>query len=302
MSYLCKIGKNYKRLNMILVTTATGHLGTATIDQLLSKNVPASEIAGLVRDEKKAADLVARGISLRKGDYHDAASLQAAFQGIDTLVFISSGSIHDRVAQHRNVVDAAKAAGVKSIIYTSVLKASENLKFIPAIDHYHTENFLKESGIAYTFFRNTFYIEVLPGLLGGALQNGQWYYAAGNGKANFAARADMAEAIANVAIAPAAHANKIYEIAGNHSYTFHQIADVISRVTGKTIQYIPVSADALKEGMKQAGVPEAYIPMYASIADGISAGDLDSEDATLEKLLQRKPATLEAYLPKVLGV
>lgn len=286
---------------MILVTAATGHLGTATIDQLLSKNVPASQIAGLVRDEKKAEGLAAKGISLRKGDYHDAASLQTAFQGIDTLVFISSGNIHDRVAQHRNVVDAAKAAGVKNIIYTSVLKASANLKFTAGIDHYHTENFLKESGIAYTSFRNTFYIEVLPGLLGGALQNGQWYYAAGNGKANFAARADMAEAIANVAIAPAAHANKIYEIAGNRSYTFHEIADVLSKVTGKTIQYIPVSLDALKEGMKQAGVPEAYIPMYASIADGISIGELDSDDNALEKLLQRKPVTLEEYLPKVLG-
>jgi NAD(P)H dehydrogenase (quinone) len=286
---------------MILVTAATGHLGTATIDYLLKKNVPASQIAGLVRDEKKAEGLSAKGISLRKGDYHDAASLQTAFQGIDTLVFISSGSIHDRVAQHKNVVDAAKANGVKNVIYTSVLKASESLKFLPAIDHYHTETFLKESGIAYTVFRNTFYIEVLPMLLGGALENGQWYYAAGNAKANFAARTDMAEALANVAASPASHANKIYEIAGNQSYTFHEIADVLSQVTGKTIMYIPIPLEALKEGMKQAGVPEAYIPMYASIAEGISVGDLDSKDAALQKLLQRKPVDLKEYLPKVLS-
>jgi NAD(P)H dehydrogenase (quinone) len=286
---------------MILVTAATGHLGTATIDYLLKKNVPASQIAGLVRDEKKAEGLSAKGISLRKGDYHDAASLQTAFQGIDTLVFISSGSIHDRVAQHKNVVDAAKANGVKNVIYTSVLKASESLKFLPAIDHYHTETFLKESGIAYTVFRNTFYIEVLPMLLGGALENGQWYYSAGNAKANFAARTDMAEALANVAASPASHANKIYEIAGNQSYTFHEIADVLSQVTGKTIMYIPIPLEALKEGMKQAGVPEAYIPMYASIAEGISVGDLDSKDAALEKLLQRKPVDLKEYLPKVLS-
>lgn len=286
---------------MILVTAASGQLGTTTIDHLLSKKVPASQIAGLVRDEKKAEGLAAKGISLRKGDYHDTASMQAAFKGIDTLVFISSGDIHDRVAQHRNVVDAAIAAGVKHIVYTSVLKASDNLKFTAGIDHYHTETFLKESGIAYTSLRNTFYIEVLPGLLGGALKTGQWYYAAGDGKANFAARADMAEAIANVAISSAAHANKIYEIAGNRSYTFPEIADVLNRVTGKTIQYIPVSIDELKEGMKQAGVPEAYIPMYASIADAFRVGELDSDDTSLEKLLQREPVSLEAYLPKVLN-
>jgi len=286
---------------MILVTAGTGHLGTATIDYLLKKNVPASQIASLVRDEKKATGLSAKGIALRKGDYFDAASLQKAFKGIDTLVFVSSGSIEDRVSQHRNVVNAAKTAGVKHIIYTSVLKASETLKFLPAIDHYHTETFLKESGIPYTIFRNTFYVEVLPMLFGGALESGQWYYAAGNAKANFAARADMAEAIANVAVAPAAHANKIYEIAGNQSYTFHEIAGVVSKAVGKTVSYIPIPINALKDGMKQAGVPEDHIPMYASIADAISAGEMDSDDRSLEKLLQRKPVTLEEYLPQLLS-
>jgi NAD(P)H dehydrogenase (quinone) len=285
---------------MILVTAATGHLGTATIDFLLKKNVPASQIAGLVRDDKKAAALSAKGITLRKGDYHDAASLQQAFKGIDTLVFISSGDIHDRVNQHRNVVNAARASGVKHIIYTSVLKASETLKFTAGIDHYHTETFLKESGIPYTFFRHTFYIEVLPMLFGGALESGQWYYAADNAKVNFAARTDMAEGIANVTIAPAQHANKIYEIAGNQSYTFNEIAGVLSKTVGKTVSYIPIPVEALREGMKQAGVPEAYIPMYASIAEAIVAGELDIKDNSLEKLLQRKPVTLEEYLPQLL--
>jgi NAD(P)H dehydrogenase (quinone) len=286
---------------MILVTAATGHLGTATIDYLLKKNIPASQIAGLVRDEQKAAALSAKGIALRKGDYFDAAALEKAFQGIDTLVFISSGSIENRVNQHRNVVNAAKASGVKHIIYTSVLKASETLKFTAGIDHYHTETFLKEAGIPYTFFRNTFYMEVLPMFLGGALKSGQWYYAADNAKVNVVARVDIAEAIANVAIAPATHANKIYEIAGNQSYSFNEIAGVVSKIVGKTISYIPVPLEALKEGMKQAGVPEAHIPMYASIAEAISAGELDSDDRSLEKLLQRKPVDLNEYLPKLLS-
>jgi NAD(P)H dehydrogenase (quinone) len=286
---------------MILVTAATGHLGTAIIDSLLKKNVPASQVAGLVRDPKKAAGLSAKGIATWTGDYFDPASLETAFQGIDTLVFISSGSLEDRVAQHRNVVNAAKTAGVKHIIYTSVLKATDTLKFFPGIDHYHTEALLKASGIAYTVFRNTFYVEVLPMLLHGALESGQWYYAAGDAKANFAARTDMAEAIANVAADPAPHANKIYEITSNQSYTFHEIAGIVSKATGKAFSYIPVPLQALKDGMKQAGVPESHIPMYASIAEGISVGEMDAVDGSLEKLLERKPVDLKEYLPKLLS-
>jgi NAD(P)H dehydrogenase (quinone) len=285
---------------MILITAATGHLGNATIDFLLTKT-PASQIAALVRDEQKAAGLSAKGIALRKGDYYDIQSLQKAFQGIDTLVFISSGDIQNRVQQHENVVNAAKSAGVKHIIYTSVVKATATLKFTAGIDHWHTETMLKQSGIPYTVFRNTFYAEVLPLFFGGALQTGQWYYAAGDAKANFASRLEMAEAIANVAANPAPHANKIYEITSGRSYSFHEIAGIVSQATGKQVAYIPIPVEALKEGMKQAGVPESHIPMLATIADSISAGELDVTEDSLEKLLQRKPVDLKDYLPKLLN-
>ena len=285
---------------MILITAATGHLGNATIDFLLKKT-PASQIAALVRDEQKAAGLSAKGIALRKGDYFDAQSLQKAFQGIDTLVFISSGDLQNRVQQHENVVNAAKAAGVKHIIYTSVLKATATLKFTEGIDHWHTEAMLKQSGITYTVLRHTFYAEVLPLFFGGALQSGQWYYAAGDAKVNFASRADMAEAIANVAAKPAPHANKIYEITSGRSYTFQEIAGIVSQATGKQVAYIPIPVDALKEGMKQAGVPESHIPMLTNIANSISAGELDAVYDSLEKLLQRKPVDLKDYLPKLLN-
>jgi NAD(P)H dehydrogenase (quinone) len=286
---------------MILVTTATGHLGSATIDFLLKKNTPASQIVGLVRNTQKAQSLLQKGITVRQGDYFDYASLEGAFQGIDTLVLISSGTTDNRIEQHTNVIDAAKAAGVKHIIYTSVLKADPDMKFTAGVDHYHTEEALKQSGLSYTILRNTFYTDILPAFMGNAFQTGQWYYAAGNAKANFASRTDMAEALANVALQPSQHVNTVYEITSAQAYTFDEITQVVNKATGKTVNYIPVPLEALKEGMKQAGLSEHDVHLYAGVADAIGAGEFDVTDPSLEKILQRKPADLKDYLPQLLN-
>jgi Predicted nucleoside-diphosphate-sugar epimerases len=279
---------------MILITTASGHLGSAIIDFLLQKNTPASAIAGLARQPEKVKQ---KNIVIRKGDYLDYASLQNAFQGVDTLIFISSGSLPKRIEQHQNVVNAAKAAGVQHIIYTSVVKPSPNMKFIPGRDHFHTEEAIKKSGIAYTFMRNTFYADLLPAFVGGALQTGDWYYAAGDAKANFATRSDMAEAIANVALHTDEHRNAVYEITSNKAYTFHEIAQALNKATGKTVKYVPIPLSAMKDGMKQAGLPDADIALYTSVAESINEGELDITDKSLERLLQRKPVDLIDYLP-----
>ena len=285
---------------MILVTCATGHLGKATIDFLLKK-VPAGSVAALVRDLSKAEELKSQGITLRMGDYSDPASLASAFRGVETLLLISSGTLEGRVQQHINAIDAAKANGVKHIIYTSVLRSNPNTKFTVGVDHYHTEEYLKKSGIAYTFFRNTFYTEVLPMFLGDALASGNWYYAAGQAKANFASRTDMAEGLANVLAEPGKHVNKTYEITGSKAYSFSEIAAVAGGLAGKPVNYIPVSLDDLKEGMKKAGVPEMYIPLMVSVADMFSAGEMDVTDPALEQLLGRKPEEIGAALGKVLA-
>lgn len=285
---------------MILVTCATGHLGKATIDFLLKK-VPAGSVAALVRDLSKAEELKSQGITLRMGDYSDPASLASAFRGVETLLLISSGTLEGRVQQHINAIDAAKANGVQHIIYTSVLRSNPDTKFTVGVDHYHTEEYLKKSGIAYTFFRNTFYTEVLPMFLGDALASGNWYYAAGQAKANFASRTDMAEGLANVLAEPGKHVNKTYEITGSKAYSFSEIAAVAGGLAGKPVNYIPVSLDDLKEGMKKAGVPEMYIPMMVSVADMFSAGEMDVTDPALEQLLGRKPEEIGAALGKVLA-
>lgn len=282
---------------MILVTCATGHLGKATIDFLLKK-VPAGSVAAMVRDLSKAEDLKSPGVTIKTGDYSDPASLATAFKGVETLLLISSGSLENRVQQHINAIDAAKANGVKQVIYTSVLRSNPDTKFTVGADHYHTEEYLKKSGIQYTLFRNTYYTEVLPMFLGDALASGNWYYAAGQAKANFVSRKDMAEALANVLAEPGKHVNKTYEIAGNKTYSFSEIAGIVSEFTGKPVNYIPISLDDMKEGMKKAGVPEMYIPVMASVADSIAVGEFDVVDQTLEQLLGRKPEELGVTLRK----
>ncbi len=279
---------------MILVTAATGHLGKGVIDFLL-KAVPAHQIVALVRDSAKAEELTAKGIAIRKGDYFDAASLVKAFDGIDTLLLISSGSLENRVGQHVNAINAAKEAGVKHLVYTSALKTSYQTKFIPSVDHIRTEEYLKSSGISYTIFRNTFYAEVVPMLVGNALETGQWPYPAGESKANFVLRADIAEALANVLMAPEKHLNQTYEITSAKSYSFAELAEQLSDVTGKTITYTAISTESFKAGLVQAGVPEAFIPMSVSISEALKDGEMDVTDAALEQLLGRKPTALSLF-------
>lgn len=286
---------------MILVTCATGHLGKATIDFLVKK-VPAGSVAAMVRDLAKAEPLKAQGVTLKTGDYSDPASLTSAFKGVETLLLISSGTMDNRVQQHINAINAAKENGVKHIVYTSVLQSNDKTKFTVGTDHYHTEEYLKQSGVPYTLFRNTFYAEVLPVLLGDALTSGNWYYAAGQAKANFASRTDMAEALANVLADPGKHQHKTYEITAGKTYSFSEIAGVLSGIAGKPVTYIPITLEDLKDGMRKASVPEPYIPLMASVADAIASDEFDVVDPALEQLLGRRPADVKEALRKILAV
>lgn len=285
----------------ILITGATGNLGRATID-FLSEKTDVANISALVRNLDKADHLKAKGVQLRTGDYENPVSFIHSFDGIDVLLLISTSAMENRFEQHRNVIDAAKKSGVKHIVYTSVLKASADSTFGPGIDHYQTEQYLEGHHINYPIFRNAFYTEIVPMLMGDALQSGNWYYLAGKAKINFASRIDIAEALANVLANPAGHINKIYEIASDKSYTFSEIAAVASEVSGKEIVYIPIPLEAMKDGMRQSGMPEPVISLIASGADAIAKSELDITDNMLESILQRKPAGLQDSLLKLLTI
>jgi NAD(P)H dehydrogenase (quinone) len=286
---------------MILVTGATGHLGKATVDFLLKKTAP-SNIAVLVRDSTKAADFRAKGVEVRQGDYSDYDSLVKAFTGVDKLYFVSGTDLANRSKQHENVVNAAKAAGVKHVVYTSFQRKNETetspIAFV-AKSHLDTEKLLKVADLPYTILKHAVYMDMLPIFIGDqVLETGVIFQPAGDGKASFALRADMAAAAANI-LTSEGHENKTYDISGKTAYSFGDIAQIISRITGKQITYVSPSLEEFQQALTKVGVPAEYIGLFAGFSEGIKQGEFDLTDATLERLLDRKPATLEEYLNSV---
>lgn len=284
---------------MILVTGATGNLGKATVEFLVKK-VPANQVAVLVRDEEKAADLKALGVNLRVGDYHDKDSLVKAFTGIEKVLLISSNDFNDRLGQQKRAVDAAKEAGVKHILYTGVsMQNIENsaLKQIMG-DHYDTEKHILESGLDYTFLRDNLYADVIPMFIGEHVFETGINFPAGDGKVPFSLRTEMAEAFANV-LSSEGHENKIYEISNGKSYSFNDVAEALSAHSGKTVTYNSPSAADFSKALSEAGVPEAMIGFSLAFATGTKDGDFDIPNNHLEQLLGRKPSSLNEAIGQI---
>ncbi len=284
---------------MILITGSNGNLGQLTIQFLRKKN-PALKIAGLVRESSKGKALQENGVELRVGAYGDRASLVRAFKGIETLLFISSSELTNRIAAHQNVIAAAKEAGVKHLVYTSLVQADKLLSPLAA-DHLETEKQIIQSGIPYTFFRNTFYAEFIPMFIGKAHETGEWFFPGDQAKVNFALRSEMAEAIANVLENPAAHRNTVYEITSGNSYSLSEIADIMGEISGKEVRYTHVPVNVFKEQLTKAGLPAEMIEMTTIIGESFVNGALSHSDDTLEKLLGRKPIGTREFLNQYLS-
>lgn len=286
---------------MIFITGATGHFGKATIDFLLGKGIPANTIAALVRDPEKATDLIGKGINTRAGDYTDYSSLVAAFTGVDKLLLISGSDIVNRLQQHKNVVNAAKEAGVKHLIYTSFVRKNDTETSPIAVlakSHIETERFIKASGIPFTILKNSLYADVLPMFLGDKVLETGVYLPAGNGKAAFTTRLDMAEAAAAV-LTGTGHENKEYIIAGNSNYSLNDVAVFLSELTGKDVAYTSPAADVYTHTLVNDGVPLEYAGMFAGFGAAIEQGEFETSASELEVLLKRKPTTLKEYLQSV---
>lgn len=285
----------------ILVTGATGNFGRLTIDFLLNKGIAANIISALVRDEAKASDLKQKGINLKIGDYDNYDSLLAAFQGIDKLLLVSGTDLANRSKQQLNAVKAAKEAGVKHILYTSFERKNEGenspIAFL-AHSHIDTDNAIKATGINYTIFRNNLYLDVLPMFLGEKVLEQGIFFPAGEGKAAYASRNDLAESVANVLIS-SEHENKEYAMNNVENYSMQNIADTLSEITNSTVSYTSPSAEVYSDVLTKAEVPGEYIGMFVGFAEAIKQGEFKAEASDLEKLLDRKPTTLADFLKEV---
>ncbi|EGT0640099.1 SDR family oxidoreductase [Citrobacter werkmanii] len=274
---------------MIAITGATGQLGQHVIESLL-KTVPASQIVAIVRNPSKATALSQQGITVRQADYSDEAALTAALQGIDKLLLISSSEVGQRAPQHRNVINAAKAAHVKFIAYTSLLHADTSPLGL-ADEHVATEKMLAESGIAYALLRNGWYTENYLASAPAALEHGVFIGAAGEGKIASATRADYAAAAARV-ISEDGHSGKTYELAGDAGWTLSQLAAELAKQSGKKVGYQNLSEADFAAALKNFGLPAGLADMLADSDVGASKGGLFDDSHTLSKLIGRPTTSL----------
>lgn len=292
---------------MILVTGATGQFGSKAIDHLLKKGSKSSEISALVRDVEKAKSLADKGIELRVGDYNDPDSLVHAFTGIDKLLLVSSNDrqgFENRAKQHINVINAAKQAQVKHIIYTSfVRKPHFEDSAIAAFQesHVQTEEALKQSGIDYTILQNGIYLEMIPIFAGDKVaETGTILLPAQAGKASFVLREELADAAAHIVLT-GSHQNKVYQLTNSESVSFGQIADALAVALGKEVKYSSPGTDEFEAILTKFGVPALYIGMFTMWGSALAQGTMDVEDPTLQQILGRKPTSMVQFINQVFG-
>ncbi|WJD50731.1 SDR family oxidoreductase [Enterobacter sp. PGRG2] len=282
---------------MIAITGATGQLGQLAV-AALQKTVPASQIVAIVRNPAKADALAQQGVVVRQADYGDEAALTRALEGVEKLLLISSSEVGQRTAQHRNVINAAKAAGVSFIAYTSLLHADTSPLGLAA-EHIETEKLLAASGIPYALLRNGWYSENYLASAPPALAHGVFIGAAGDGKIASATREDYAAAAAKV-VSEDGHAGKVYELAGDQAWTLSELAAELSKQSGKNVVYQNLSEADYAAALRGVGLPDAFASLLANSDTGASKGGLFDDSHTLSKLIGRPTTPIADSIKAIL--
>ncbi len=282
-------------MSRILVTGATGNLGSKTIEHLLNRR-PASDLVALARDPEKAAHLKSKGVEVREGDYADQPSLLRAFQGVEKVLMISTHAFTDRETEHANVIRAATEAGVKHVVYNPVIQktgSSFDLVRVTRPDSYTVDR-LKLSGLNYTILAQPPFLESLEFILGADVVTTGVRVPAGEGKAAAAFRDDLAEAQAVVLTSPG-HENKSYDLTGEPAVSFSEIAQILSNRSGRKIQYTPLSDAEYLEMKVASGLPQPVAEFALGWAKGVTTGQWDDETGDLERLIGHKPLTAAEF-------
>ncbi len=279
------------------VTGASGQIGRLVLDAML-KQVPAGDIAALVRDTGKLASYAAKGVDVRAADYDAPETLAPALRGVDRLLLISGSALGQRPRQHQAVIDAAKDAGVGYIAYTSILHADVTpIKL--GEEHRATEASLKASGLSYDLLRNGWYNENYVGSLAAQIAAGEILGAAGDGKIHSASRADFAAAAAEVL--RNGKGGDIYELAGDSGWTMAEFAAEVSRQSGQKVTYRNLSEAELAKVFEGIGLPDFIAAIVANSNFSTSLGALEDSGGTLSRLIGRPTTPIDQTIAKALG-
>ncbi|MFD7918138.1 NmrA family NAD(P)-binding protein [Streptomyces sp. NPDC059740] len=281
-----------------VVTAASGQLGRLTVEALLARGVPASDIVATSRDVTRIKDFADRGVVVRRADFAEPDSLPAAFEGADRLLLISTTSVDERLANHRHAVDAAVTAGASLVAYTSILRADTSSTVL-AVSHHATEEYLRER-VPSVMLRNGWYLENYTAQLPQILRGGAVLGAAGQGRISAAARADYAEAAA-VVLTTDGHAGKVYELGGDQAFTLAELAAAISAATGKRITYNDLTADGFTRVLAEAGVPAELARVLADADRAMSHDELFTDSGDLRHLLGRPTTPPAEAIAAALG-
>lgn len=274
----------------ILITGATGQLGRLVIDSLLSRGAAPQSIVAGARDLAKASDLADRGVRVVGLDYDDAATVAAAFEGVDAVLLISGSEVGRRTDQHRTVIDAAKAAGVSKLVYTSAPKATTS-DLVLAPEHKATEELIAASGIPAVILRNNWYSENYAGDLAQAAASGVLAASVGDGKVASASRRDFADAAA-VVLLEDGHIGEVYELGGDVAWDYSELAAAIAEVVGNPVEYKALSTQEHAAALESAGLDAGTVGFVTALDAGIRSGALADADGTLARLIGRPTTPL----------
>ncbi len=274
----------------ILVTGATGHLGRLVIDSLLARGAAPDDVVAGVRDLDRASDLVDRGVRAVVVDYDRPDTVADALRGVDSVLLISGSEVGRRVEQHRAVIDAAAAAGVTKLVYTSAPKATTS-GLVLAPEHKATEELISASGVPAVILRNNWYTENYAGTVEQARATGAFAANVGDGRVASASRRDFAEAAA-VVLREDGHVGQVYELGGDVAWNYDELAAAISEVIGSPVEYRRVRADEHLAMLAEAGLDEGTAGFVVALDAGIAEGALADSDGTLSRLIGRPTTPL----------